>query len=62
MADKTPKVIQITVPNFPVSAKQILESEAERQDRSLASLLRMILIQHAAQLEQATTQPAEAAA
>lgn len=40
-------VTQLSIPNLPVSIKERLEREAKKQDRSLASLLRIILEQYA---------------
>lgn len=44
-------VVQLSVPNFPSDAKDALEREAKRQDRSLASLCRTVLLDFAGRLE-----------
>lgn len=46
----------LSITRFPVTVKKILEAEARKQDRSLASLCRMLLIDFAYSLQ--TKQPA----
>lgn len=41
------ELAQISIPNFPSDLKEKLEREAERQDRSLASLLRKVITEYA---------------
>lgn len=45
------ELTQLSVPNFPKSAKERLEQEAQAQDRPLASLLRSILISYTKNLD-----------
>lgn len=45
------QLVQITIPNFPQSVKERLEAEARAQDRSLAALLRTIVLRYAARLD-----------
>jgi len=52
------EVVQLSVPNFPLDAKERLEREATKQDRSLASLLRVVLIEYAQRLNGAEESPA----
>jgi hypothetical protein len=44
------EVAQVSVPNLPIAIKERLEREATKQSRSLASLLRMVLIEYAQRL------------
>lgn len=41
------ELTQLSVPNFPAELKETLEREAQKQDRSLASLLRTVLAEYA---------------
>lgn len=54
------EVTQISIPNLPVDVKERLEREAKRQDRSLASLLRTILVDHAEKLDSPAPEPTAA--
>jgi predicted DNA-binding protein len=45
------EVIQISVPNFPADAKERLEKLAKAADRSLASYIRTVLLEHLERLE-----------
>lgn len=44
------ELTQLSVPNFPADLRETLEREAKKQDRSLASLLRTILVEYANKL------------
>jgi len=44
------EVTQVSIPNLPLEVKERLEREATKQDRSLASLLRVVLIEYAQKL------------
>jgi hypothetical protein len=51
------EVTQITVTNFPVEAKEVLDREAKKQDRSLASLLRTVLLDYVSKAQTADSTP-----
>lgn len=44
------ELTQLSVTNFPAELKEVLEIEAQKQDRSLASLLRTVLVEYANKL------------
>lgn len=45
------ELTQLSIPNLPVALKERLEREAQKQDRSLASLLRIVLMEYAERIE-----------
>lgn len=47
----TEEVIQLSIPNFPVSLKKKLEALAEQDQRKLAAYLRIVLAKHVQAIE-----------
>jgi predicted DNA-binding protein len=47
----TEEVVQLSIPNFPVSLKQKLEALAEQDQRKLAAYLRVVLARHVQAIE-----------
>jgi len=51
------ELTQLSIPNVPAHIKERLELDAEQHDRSLASLMRQIILAYVAKLEEDAKAP-----